>query len=54
MRVFGRDVFVEGEGGGGLLEGEGPEIADSGGEGVAARKEGRLAECGFADWGGES
>lgn len=49
MRVFGRDVFVEGEGGGGLLESEGPEVADSGGEGVAAREEGRLAERCFAD-----
>lgn len=52
MRVFGGDVFVEGEGGGGLLEGEGPEVADPGGEDIPARKEGRLAERCFADWGG--
>lgn len=54
VRVFGRDVFVEGERGGGLFEGEGPEVADLRGEGVAAREEGCLAERGFADWrGGE-
>lgn len=50
VRVFGRDVLVEGERGGGLLERERPEVADLRGEGVAAGEEGRLAECCFADW----
>lgn len=49
VRVFGGDVFVEGEGCGGLFEGEGPEVADLGGDLVAAGEEGFLAEGGFAD-----
>lgn len=49
VRVLGGDVFIEGEGGGGLLEGKGPEVADAGGDDITAGEEGGLTEGSFAD-----
>lgn len=49
MRVLGGDVFIEGEGVGGLLEGKGPEVADAGGDDITAGEEGGLTEGSFAD-----